>query len=99
MKDTEGNQYDAIIIGAGPGGSAIAVLLGREGWDELLVDKNPIAGGKMFPVHKGGFNYEMFPINAVHVRNSLFEQLIRNFRLEEEIEVIYPKTVERFYFE
>jgi len=99
MRNLESNQYDAIIIGAGPGGSTIAALLAKKGWHVLLVDKNPVAGGKMLPVHKDGFDYEMFPVNAVPSRNSLFEKLIDDFGLENEIEVIFPNPVGRFYFE
>lgn len=40
-------KYDVIVIGAGPGGSAAAALLAREGKKVLLVDKNKSAGGRM----------------------------------------------------
>ena len=32
--------YDAIIVGAGPGGSALATSLARSGLDVLLLDKH-----------------------------------------------------------
>ena len=35
---------DAIIIGAGVIGTAIALELGRKGWSTLSVDRNPVAG-------------------------------------------------------
>ena len=34
-------QYDVVIVGAGPGGSALATLLGREGLRVALVEKDP----------------------------------------------------------
>lgn len=95
----DNNSYDVIIIGAGPGGSTIAALLAKAGWQVLLVDKNAVPGGKMLPVHKDGFDYEMFPINAVPSRNTLFEQLTQELELEDQIHVIYPNPVGRFYFE
>jgi flavin-dependent dehydrogenase len=39
-------QYDAIIVGAGPAGSAMAIHLARAGWRTLLVD------AARFPRHK-----------------------------------------------
>ncbi len=93
------NLFDAIVVGAGPGGSAIAAILAKEGLRVLLVDKNKAAGGKMMTVQRDGFVYEMFPINAVPSRGSLFEKLIRDLDLEGEIKVIYPDPVGRFYFE
>ena len=33
------NDYDAIVIGAGPAGSAAAILLARAGWSVALVEK------------------------------------------------------------
>lgn len=99
MATSDGNEYDAIVVGAGPGGSAIAALLAKEGLSVLLVDKNSRAGGKMLTVQRDGFYYEMFPINAVPSRNSLFERLIHDLGLENEVQVIYPNPVGRFYFE
>ena len=95
----ENDTYDAIIVGAGPGGSAIAALLAKAGLRVLLVDKKAQAGGKMLTVERDGFQYKMFPINAVPSRNSHFERLIRELEIGEEVKVIYPNPVGRFYFE
>ena len=43
--------YDAIVVGAGPGGSAAAALLANAGKRVLLVDKNQSAGGRMMTLH------------------------------------------------
>jgi phytoene dehydrogenase-like protein len=93
------HNYDVIVAGAGPGGSAIAAILAKEGLHVLLVDKNAMPGGKMMAVHKDGFYYEMFPINAVPARNSLFEKLTVELGLQDEVKVIFPDPVGRFYFE
>ncbi len=92
-------SYDVIVAGAGPGGSAIAAILAKAGMRCLLVDKNERAGGKMMAVQRDGFSYEMFPINAVPARGSLFEKLIVELGLEDEVKTIYPDPVGRFCFE
>lgn len=99
MATAIGNKFDAIIVGAGPGGSSIAALLAKEGLNVLLIDKHSVAGGKMLTVERDGFYYEMFPINAVPSHNSLFEKLISDLGLENEVQVLYPNPVGRFYFE
>src|ERR1041385_5532715 len=35
----DGSEYDAIVVGAGPGGSAAAISLAQAGWRVLLLDK------------------------------------------------------------
>ena len=39
-------MFDAIVIGAGPGGTTVASLLANEGKRVLLVDKNDLGFGK-----------------------------------------------------
>jgi prolycopene isomerase len=95
----ENTNFDVIVVGAGPGGSAIAAILAKEGLHVLLVDKNASAGGKMLTVQRDGFYYEMFPINAVPSRGSHFEKLTVDLGLADEVTVIYPDPVGRFYFE
>ena len=51
----------------------------------------------MLTVERDGFQYKMFPINAVPSRNSHFERLIGELEIGEEVMVINP--VGRFYFE
>ena len=41
---SENERYDAIIVGAGVIGSAIAFELAKKGWRTLNVDKLPAAG-------------------------------------------------------
>jgi len=67
--------YDAIVIGAGPGGTTIASLLANDGKRVLLIDKNASAGGKMTAFHRDGHTYEMFPLNLIPYAPSHFEKL------------------------
>jgi phytoene dehydrogenase-like protein len=92
-------DYDVIVVGAGPGGSALAALVAKAGLRTLLVDKNRAAGGRMMTVHRDGFSFELFPINCVPATDSLFEKLIQDLGLEDQVQVIYPEMVGRFYFE
>lgn len=92
-------DHDVIVVGAGPGGSAIAALLVRAGLRTLLVDKNRAAGGRMMTVHRDGFFFEMFPINCVPATDSLFEKLVQDLGLEDQVQVIFPELIGRFYFE
>ena len=85
MKISGSGEFDVIVIGAGPGGSALAALLAKEGLSVLLADKNAQAGGKMLTVRRGGFAYELFPINGVPARSSLFEKLIDDLGIEGKI--------------
>lgn len=36
------DQYDCIVIGAGPGGGTTAALVAKQGWNTLLVERDPI---------------------------------------------------------
>ncbi|MEI6310059.1 MAG: NAD(P)/FAD-dependent oxidoreductase [bacterium] len=83
-------QFDVIVVGAGPGGSACAALLAQRGLHVLLLDKNPRAGGRMMRMEKEGFQYELFPINGVPARGSHFEAIIEELGLESAVELIRP---------
>jgi phytoene dehydrogenase-like protein len=92
-------SYDIIVVGAGPGGSAIGALLAKKGYKILIVDKNPRAGGRMMTIHKDGFHYELFPINSVPQKNSHFEQILKEIGKEDEVEVFYPDPVGLILYE
>ncbi|MEA4913638.1 MAG: NAD(P)/FAD-dependent oxidoreductase [Christensenella sp.] len=85
------NQFDAIVIGAGPGGTTIASLLANQGKRVLLVDKNDRAGGRMSTFTKDGFSYELFPLNGVPSTNSLFEELSRTLGRQDAVKPILAK--------
>jgi phytoene dehydrogenase-like protein len=68
-------QYDAIVIGSGPGGSACATLLQKRGVKTLLVEKNSFLGGKMMSINKDGYAYDMFPHGQVPMRQPAFETI------------------------
>jgi len=86
------NQFDIIVVGAGPGGASVAALLAKKGKRVLLVDKNNKAGGRMTTVQRGGFSFEMFPINCVPTNNSNFEKLLKAIDAEDEVDLIVPES-------
>jgi prolycopene isomerase len=48
-------KYDAIVVGAGPGGTTCAALLPKRGLLVLLLDKNRRVGGKHMLVSVKGY--------------------------------------------
>jgi len=98
MKKKNKSSYDAIIIGAGPGGSVLSAILANTGMKVLLVDKHNQAGGKMMTIEKEGFSYEMFPLNGVPTRNSHFERLMEELNIDGP-KTIYPDPIGRYFFE
>ena len=55
IKDGRRNDYDAIIIGSGVGGSAVGALLSHAGWKVLILEKNKVVGGRCTSYEKDGF--------------------------------------------
>ncbi|MGI6004695.1 MAG: phytoene desaturase family protein [Christensenellales bacterium] len=82
------NEYDVIVVGAGPGGTTAASLLANSGKRVLLIDKNPRPGGRMMTINKDGFSYELFPINCVPQHGSLFEKLSQTLGKQDQVKLI-----------
>ncbi|MDR1801083.1 MAG: NAD(P)/FAD-dependent oxidoreductase [Lachnospiraceae bacterium] len=87
-------NFDAIVIGAGPGGATVASLLANDGKHILLIDKNASAGGKMTTFHKGGHTYEMFPLNLIPYAPSLFEKLAETVGKSDKVRNVAAKFPE-----
>ena len=77
-------SYDAIVIGAGPGGSSCAALLAKKGLNTLLIEQNNRAGGKAMTVSKKGFRYEFWPVAGGPFFNSRFDEILHELGLESE---------------
>ncbi|MCL2299121.1 MAG: FAD-dependent oxidoreductase [Firmicutes bacterium] len=82
------NDYDVIVVGAGPGGTTAAALLANAGRRVLLVDKNAKPGGRMITINREGFAYELFPINCVPQHDSLFEKLSAVLGKQDDVKLI-----------
>ncbi len=79
-------QYDAIVIGSGPGGSSCATLLQKRGIRTLLVEKNRVLGGKMVSVKKDGYAYDLFPHGQVPMRQPAFETIFDELGVGDEFQ-------------
>ncbi len=55
----------AIIVGAGPGGLASAMLLAYSGVDVTVIEKEPEVGGRTKLVHMDGYTYDRGPTFSI----------------------------------
>jgi phytoene dehydrogenase-like protein len=89
--------YDAIVIGAGFGGSACAGLLARRGLTVLLVEKNSRAGGKAMSLSKGGFTYTAWVVIGAPVIGNLYEAVAKELGVEDLVQLVAPGTQGSLY--
>jgi phytoene dehydrogenase-like protein len=85
-------KYDAIVVGAGPGGSACAALLQKHGMKTLLLEKNDRVGGKSLNMHKDGFTYELWPVMGLPKYNTQFEKVLKEVGAEAPMSDVFPTT-------
>jgi len=69
-------QYDAIVVGAGFGGSACAGLLAKRGLKVLLVEKNARAGGKAITISKKGFTHTAWVVISAPVVDTILQRVL-----------------------
>ncbi len=50
-----------IIIGAGPGGLAIALLLAKAGLEVTIIERQPRVGGRTSPIEGEGYRFDLGP--------------------------------------
>ena len=92
------NQYDIIIIGAGPGGLTAGIYAGRQGTKNLIIDKDLAGGlGREVPEME---NYPGFDnISGLELIEKMKAQAIKNCELHELEEVTeIAKTDEEYRF-
>lgn len=85
-------RYDAIVVGAGFGGSICAALLAHRGVRTLLIDKNATAGGKALTFSKRGFRYEFWPMIGGPSLNSRIGQALEEIGLADRVPLILRDT-------
>lgn len=76
------NQYDIIIIGAGPGGLTAGIYAGRQGTRNLILDKDMAGGlGREVPAMENYPGYDM--ISGLELVEKMKKQAIKNCELNE----------------
>jgi len=50
-----------VIVGAGPGGLAAALLLAKSGVQVTVVEKAPVVGGRTSSIHQDGYKFDVGP--------------------------------------
>jgi len=83
-------KYDAIVVGAGPGGCACAALLQKWGMKILLLEKNDRVGGKALNMTKDGFTYELWPVLATPMLNTKFEEVATDVGMKLKMSELVP---------
>lgn len=78
----------AAIIGAGYGGLALANLLAKAGYEVLVHEKNPSAGGRIQAVKQDGFTFDLGP--SWYLMPEIFDQYYQLFdrSAEKELDLI-----------
>jgi len=61
-------NYDSIIIGAGPGGLASAILLAAQGLKVKVLERLPTVGGRTSSIEAGGFKFDLGPTFFLYPR-------------------------------
>ncbi|MDP6978523.1 MAG: NAD(P)/FAD-dependent oxidoreductase [Myxococcota bacterium] len=83
-------SYDAIIIGAGFGGSSCAGLLAKRGLKVLLLEKNAVAGGKALSLSKSGFTYTAWVVIGAPVQDNLYQVVLDDLGVADLATLIVP---------
>jgi len=78
----------AVIVGAGPGGLASAMLLARAGMDVTVLERRDRVGGRTSTLGSGGFRFDLGPTFFLYpqVLREIFRMCGRS--LDDEIELI-----------
>jgi phytoene desaturase len=76
-----------VIVGAGPGGLAAAILLAKSGVEVTVVEKRPGVGGRTSTIHVDGFRFDTGPTFFLYPRilREIFAAAGRN--LDDEVEM------------
>lgn len=88
-----------VIVGAGPGGLASAMLLGKAGADVTLLEKRDQVGGRTSSIRENGFTFDLGPTFFLYpqVLQEIYAQC--GYDLNEEVEMLRLDPHYRLYFE
>ncbi len=87
------NQKHVIVIGAGPGGLAAAMLLARQGKKVTVVERLPRVGGRTSTIEADGFKFDVGPTFFLYpqVLEEIFAACGRNLRDEVKLVKLDPQ--------
>ena len=79
---------EVIIVGAGPGGLASAILLASQGTKVRIVERLPIVGGRTSSIEASGYKFDLGPTFFLYPR--VLEEIFRvaGAALHEEVELV-----------
>src|SRR5271165_5443681 len=82
-----------IIIGAGPGGLAAAMILARRGLRVTVLERAPDVGGRTSTVRANGFRFDLGPTFFLYPRvlTEIFQSVGRDLREEVELVRLDPQ--------
>lgn len=90
-------SYDAIVIGAGFGGSSCAGLLAKRGLKVLLTEKNNVAGGKAMSLAKNGFRYTAWVVIGAPVEGNLYQVVLDELGVADLAKLAVPSGAGSIY--
>ncbi len=78
----------ALIIGAGPGGLASAILLASHGVEVKIIERLPMVGGRTSTIEADGYKFDLGPTFFLYPR--VLEEIFRvaGAELREEVELV-----------
>jgi phytoene desaturase len=82
-----------VIVGAGPGGLAAAMLLAGKGADVTVLEKQPRVGGRTSAIESSGFRFDVGPTFFLYpqVLENIFAAVGRDLHQEVQLERLSPQ--------
>ena len=79
---------EVLIVGAGPGGLASAILLASQGLKVKIIERLPIVGGRTSTIEANGYKFDLGPTFFLYPR--VLEEIFRvaGAELREEVELV-----------
>jgi phytoene desaturase len=82
-----------LIVGAGPGGLATAMLLAKAGLEVTVLEKEPRVGGRTSPIAGDGFSFDLGPTFFLYpqILEEIFREVGRDLRREVPMKKLDPQ--------
>lgn len=85
-------KYDAIVVGAGPGGMTCAALLAKKALHVRVLDEKERVGGKQAHVPVKGYRGELWPTGGMLVNGGVWLEAFRALGIESKFRVVTKDT-------